>query len=86
MNIYGFLSKLIEKGVSFDIKKVLLSSYTNSKACVKLNDHYTDYIAIKSGLKQGGLLSPIFYNLYAVADPRGGRGVAGCIPPPAFFL
>ena len=64
VNLNGLLSKLIKKGVSYVIMRVLLSWYTNSKACLKLNDHYTDYITIKSGLKQGGLLSPIFYNLY----------------------
>ena len=29
-----------------------------------MNYRYTDYITINSGLKQGGLLSPILHNLY----------------------
>ena len=34
VNFYGLLSKLTERGISIDIMRVLLSWYTDSKACV----------------------------------------------------
>ena len=55
---------LIDKNVPFEVVRVLLSCYTNSKACVRLNGYLTDYIVINSGVKQGGILSPLFYNIY----------------------
>ena len=41
-----------------------MSWYTNSKACVKLSGYPSEYISINSGVKQGGILSPLFYNIY----------------------
>ena len=64
VNIYGLLGKLIDKNVPYEVVRVLLSCYTNSKACVRLNGYLTDYIVINSGVKQGGILSPLFYNIY----------------------
>jgi hypothetical protein len=64
VNIYGLLSKLIDRNVSFDVIRVLISWYCVSHACVRLGNVYTDYIDIKSGIKQGGIMSPILYNVY----------------------
>ena len=36
----------------------------NSKACVKLSGYYSEYISINSRVKQGGISSPLFYNIY----------------------
>ena len=41
-----------------------MSWYTNSQACVKLSGYYSENISINSGVKQGGILSPLFYNIY----------------------
>ena len=43
---------------------MLLSWYTNSQACIKLDGYCTEFITINSGVKQGGILSPLFYNVY----------------------
>ena len=63
-NIYGLLGKLLDRKVPFEIVRVLLSWYTNSQACVKLDGNCTEFITINSGVKQGGILSPLFYNVY----------------------
>ena len=64
VNVYGLLGKLLDRKVPFQIVKVLLSWYTNSQACIKLDGYCTEFITINSGVKQGGILSPLFYNVY----------------------
>ena len=64
VNVYSLLGKLLERKVSFEIVRVLLSWYINSQACVKLDGYCTEFITINSGVKQGGILSPLFYNVY----------------------
>jgi hypothetical protein len=58
------LSKLIDKKVSPEIVRVLLSWYSTSHACVRMDDIITDNIDIRSGVKQGGIMSPFLYNVY----------------------
>ena len=48
----------------FDVVKTLLSWFGKNYACVWLNDCYSDYIEVNSGIKQGGLMSLILYNVY----------------------
>ena len=64
VNVYGLLTKLIDRDESFDVVRVLLSWYVNTRACVRQNVYCTDYIDIKSGVKQGGIMSPMLYNIY----------------------
>ena len=64
VNVYGLLGKLLDRRVPFEIVRVLLSWYTNSQICVKLDGYCTEFITINSGVKQGGILSPLFYNVY----------------------
>ena len=61
VNTYGLLTKLIIETFRF---KILLSWYTNSSASIKMQGLLRDYITINSGVKQGGILSPMFYNIY----------------------
>ena len=64
INTYGLLSKLVDKGVPFNVVETLLSWFGKKYAYVRLNECYSDYIEINSGIKQGGLMSPILYNVY----------------------
>ena len=64
VNVYGLLGKLLKRKMPFEIVRVLISWYTNSQACVKLDGYCTEFITINSGVKQGGILSPLFYNVY----------------------
>ena len=43
---------------------MLFSWYGQSKACVRLGGYLSDYIDIRSDIKQGGLMSPVLYNIY----------------------
>ena len=43
---------------------MLFSWYGQSKACVRLGGYLSDYIDIRSDIKQGGLMSPVLCNIY----------------------
>jgi hypothetical protein len=64
INTYALLSKLLDRGVPYGIVRVLFSWYNVSHACVRMNGHNTDTIDIRSGVKQGGIMSPQLYNVY----------------------
>ena len=64
INVYGLLTKLLNRNVSFDLIRVFLSWYTCSLACVRVLGECTTFINIHSDVKQGGILSPIFSNIY----------------------
>ena len=63
VNVYGLLTKLIDRDVSFDVVRVWLSWYVNTRACVRLNSYCTDYNDIKSEVKQWGIMTPMLYNI-----------------------
>ena len=64
VNVYGLITKLIDRYMSFDVVRVLLSWYVNTRACVRLNGYCTEYIDMKSEGKQGGIMSPMLYKIY----------------------
>ena len=43
---------------------MLFSWYGKSRACVRLEGYLSDYIDIRSGIKQGASMSPVLYNIY----------------------
>ena len=63
VNIYSLMTKLIKRNVPFDVIRILLSWYTNSKACVKSSGYYSEYILVSIVKSNGGILSPLFYNI-----------------------
>ena len=78
VNIYSLMTKLIKRNVPFNVIRTLLSRYSNSKACVKLSGNYLEYIIINSGVKQGGILSPLFYNIYVDEFDYFDKADLGC--------
>ena len=55
--------------------RLIKACYTNSKCCVKVGTDKTKYFDIKSGLKQGCMLSPILFNLTLEIAIRLMRGI-----------
>jgi hypothetical protein len=64
VNVFGLLTKLIDRNVPFYVIRVLLSWFVKTNACVRLNGVCTDFMDVNSGVKQGGIMSPILYNVY----------------------
>jgi exonuclease III len=57
-------SKLLNRKVPLYIIRVLWVWYRNILVCVKWNDRVSDYFCVTNGVRQGGLLSPMLYNMY----------------------
>ena len=43
---------------------VIISWYADLTCRVKWGEHFSDWFAISAGVRQGGVLSPDFYNIY----------------------
>ena len=57
-------SLVVDTGVKGNVFKVVKDMYKYVKACVKVNDDYTDYFNCHIGLKQGCLLSPMIFSIF----------------------
>ena len=44
--------------------RLILDSYIRERSCVTWNLRKSLYFSIHNGVKQGGVISPIFFNLY----------------------
>ena len=55
---------LLDKKVPFCIIRLLLESYIRQQARVLWNNCNSRYFNVGNGVKQGGVLSPILFNLY----------------------
>ena len=55
---------LLTKNVPFCIVRLLFDSYTRQEARVMWNLSKSQYFCIGNGVKQGGVLSPVMFNLY----------------------
>ena len=51
-------------GITGKLYKAIQSIYSFSEACVKLNQHKTDWFSVSAGVKQGDNLSPTLFNMY----------------------
>ena len=52
------------KGVPENIISILKHMYENQSFSVTWNGHITDECAIRNGVRQGGVISPILFNIY----------------------
>ena len=62
---YGKLFNiLLNRKVPFCIIRLLMDSFERQRARVMWNSHVSDYFSISNGVKQGGVISPVLFNLY----------------------
>ena len=55
---------MLKKGMCPLTVRLLLNMYTEQKFQVKWNDILTDKFNVTNGVRQGGILSPLFYGIY----------------------
>ena len=55
---------LLEKGVSGRLVKVIHDWYSKTSIVVKWNEYSSEPMTVKSGIRQGGVLSPVLFNMY----------------------
>ena len=59
-----FLKKLIDRGTPLIFVIIIMQWYTTQKACVRWGSVLSDNFLITNGVRQGGILSPLFFNVY----------------------
>ncbi|MCG7891260.1 MAG: reverse transcriptase family protein, partial [Candidatus Thiodiazotropha endolucinida] len=56
--------KLFNLGIKGKMLSAVQSLYASVSSCVRINSKHTDWFTVKSGLRQGCILSPLLFNLY----------------------
>ena len=56
---------MLDRGLPARFVKLIFDWYSKLSAAVKWNNVLSSFFLIKSGVRQGGILSPILFNLYA---------------------
>ena len=56
--------RLNETGISGKMFGAIKSLYSAVSSCVRINSFKTDWFEVKTGLRQGCILSPLLFNLY----------------------
>ena len=64
VNHYKLFTILHEKGLPNIFIDLIINWYTKLHASIKWCDAFSDIFDIKSGVRQGGILSPILFNIY----------------------
>jgi len=57
-------NKVIYRGLHGNIVKFLIDWYGKVSNIVKWNDCFSRCVIVKSGIRQGGILSPLLFNIY----------------------
>ena len=64
---YGKLFKiLISKDLLKSVIRLYFDNYLREISCVIWRDYKSEYFNVSNGVKQGGVVSPIFFSLYIV--------------------
>ena len=64
VNYIKLFEKMLKKGMCPLTVRLLLNMYTEQKLQVKWNKLLTDKFNVTNGVRQGGVLSPLFYSIY----------------------
>ena len=61
---YKLFCKLISRNVHIDILRVLVCWYFNQRFSIKWGNCISFDFSVSNGVRQGGVLSPLLYNVY----------------------
>ena len=75
----GLFLKLLQRHIPMVFLNIIISWYSNLEGRVRWGDTLSDWFGIRAGVRQGGILSPIFYCLYVddLVDILSALGI-GC--------
>ena len=64
VNHWTLFKKLIDRGTPLIFVRIIMQWYTTQTACVRWGSALSDNFLITNGVRQGGILSPLFFNVY----------------------
>ena len=64
VNHWLLFKKLIDRGMPLIFVRILMEWYTTQKACVRWGSALSDSFVVTNGVRQGGILSPLLFNVY----------------------
>ena len=64
VNFVKLFKKLLDKGMSPITVRLLLNMYLNQKIQVKWNGQLSEPFSVSKGVRQDGILSPLFFSIY----------------------
>jgi len=64
VNIYCLLNKLITRGMPYNYIKLLYCWFSKCYVSVKWGDSLSSPFYVRAGVRQGGVLSPLFFSVY----------------------
>ena len=60
----GLFLKLLNRGVPLIFLSLMITWYSDLQCRVRWGENFSTWFSIKAGVRQGGILSPVFYCLY----------------------
>jgi len=56
---------LVARNVPCCLSDILIDWYSKLYSCVRWNNTLSEYFVVRLGVRQGGILSPFLFNVYA---------------------
>ena len=64
LNHFKLYSTLIERGLPYVFVQIIIHWYSNLSVAVRWSDCLSRQLCVTSGVRQGGILSPVLFNVY----------------------
>jgi len=64
INVFGLLNILHKRQINVRIINVLENWFTKCYMCTRWGECRSEYLPLSSGVRQGGILSPLLFNLF----------------------
>ena len=64
LNHWVLFSKLIDRGIPLLIVRLFIFWYSKQQFCIKWGGSFSTKFTITNGVRQGGVISPVYFNVY----------------------